>query len=128
MSTTSRSSLPERIERLLHEMEMIKSELGAPDSDPKTGLAVPKAPIDTINQFKYSVDQLRLFLWAYQDAWTQGAVNPKERLQQIRTEAAADILRTLGSEFSHNGVPATPEVMRLREQLRTLGALLSAAA
>jgi hypothetical protein len=128
MSTSSCASLPERIEQLIHDIEAIKAELRQPNTDPKTGLAVPKVPIPVINHFKYAVDQLRLFLWAYQDAWAQGALNPEQRLQQIRTEAAADILRTLGSEFSHKGVPATPEVMKLREQLRTVGALLSAAA
>lgn len=119
--------LPERIAQLLHEMEVVKAELSEPAADPTTGLAVPKISIGVVNQLKYSVDQLRLFLWAYQDTWAHGAVNPDLRLQQIRTEAAADILKMLGKDFSNKGVPATPEVAHLREQLRTIGALLSAA-
>lgn len=128
MPTSSRAPLPDRIKQLIDEIEAIKAELHQPDKDPKTGLAVAKVPINVINQFKYSVDQLRLFLWAYQDSWAHGSSNPEQRLQQIRTEAAADILRMLGHEFTNRGVPTTPEVARLREQLRTLGALLSAAA
>lgn len=127
MSGSTFAPLPDRIVQLLHDIEVIKAELSEPAKHPTTGLAVPKVSIGIVNQLKYSIDQLRLFLWAYQDSWARGASSPDQRLQQIRTEAAADILKMLSNEFSNKGVPATPEVTRLREQLRTVGALLSAA-
>lgn len=127
MPRSIRAPLPRRIEQLLQDLESIKGELQDLASDTQAERRAPQAPIGMINELKYSIDQMRLVLWAYQDSHAIGSISPEKRLQQIRTQVAADILRSLGSEFSNKGVPSTPEVKQLHKQLRTVGALLSAA-
>lgn len=114
----------ELIDDVIDRIETIRTDLSRPGSDPATGLAVPKVPHALVTRLKYSVDQLRLFLWAYMDSWAQGASSPESRLQRIRMEAAADILSRLTKDFSTTGVPASREAHQLAEQLRAIASVM----
>ena len=124
MASEAKINLSQRIESIIQSIEFVRAELSYPTADPTTGLAIPKAPVDTVRRMKYSVDQFRLFLWAYLDTWAQGGSDPAERMQRIRMEAAADMLRLLVTDFRSAGVPPTSEAMRLGEQLRAVASLM----
>ncbi len=126
--STSLAPLPERIQNLIREIDAIKAELRQPAADPKTGLAIAKAPDTVVQQLKTAVDQFRLYLWAYLDTRAAGGMAPETRLQEIRTEAAADMLRQLSTDFAARGVPANPAANRLRDQLRSLASWFADAA
>ncbi len=116
--------LHQRVLNVISELQAIQAELGQPESDPSSGLAAPKIPIEDAQKLKAAVDQLRLFLWAYLDAWTHGAPDPTSRLQKIRMESVADMLRLLHDDFRMTGVPPSPEAQRLGERLRDILPLL----
>lgn len=124
MAFAPQLALSQRIESIIDNIELVRAELSYPASDPASGLAVPKVPIGTVERVKYSVDQFRLFLWAYLDTRAQGGYDPAERMQRIRMEAAADMLRMLVSDFRTAGVPSTTEAVRLGEQLRAVASLM----
>lgn len=118
------SALALRIESLIDNIETIRADLSCPVTDPSTGLAVPKVPVNVVHPLKSSVDQFRLFLWAYLDSCSQGDSSPEVRLQQIRMEAASNMLHLLAKDFSTGGVPPTTEASRLGEQLRAIASVM----
>ncbi len=124
MAFAEHPGLIERIDYVIDSIEFIRAELSHPATDKSTGLAVPKVPVAVAQRLKYSVDQFRLFLWAYLDSWAQGSTNPASRLQRIRMAAAADMLGLLAQEFSSEGVPTGSEAFRLGEQLRAMASIL----
>ncbi len=67
MSSEALAELVQRMRKAIEDMERIQRELSHPTADPRTGLAMPQAPLETVNQLKCCVDQFRLFLWAYVD-------------------------------------------------------------
>ena len=74
--------LSQRIESIIESIEFVRAELSYPAADPITGLAIPKVTVATVRRMKYSVDQFRLFLWAYLDTWAQGGSDPAVRMQR----------------------------------------------
>jgi hypothetical protein len=114
----------ERVQAVLRELAAIRAELGTPTKDPATGLAVPKFSAEHVRDFKREVDQMRMFLWAYLDTWAAGSADPKNRLQQIRMESVAEMLRQLRQDFGITGVPPTQAGRRLSVQIRELTPLL----
>jgi hypothetical protein len=116
--------LVERVQAVLRELAAIRAELGTPAADPATGLAVPKLPTQHVHDFKHEIDQMRLFLWAYMDTWAVGSTDPRNRLEQIRMESAAEMLRQLRQDFRITGVPPTTEGRRLSVQVRAVTPLL----
>src|SRR5512143_670080 len=124
MASEAYVGLSQRIESIIESIEFVRAELSYPAADPITGLAIPKVTVATVRRMKYSVDQFRLFLWAYLDTWAQGGSDPAVRMQRIRMESAADMLRLLLSDFRTAGVPSTTEAASLSEQLRAVASLM----
>lgn len=122
---SSAATLSEQIELVIREIDSIRAELSRPKQDPVTGLAVPKVPARTVQQLKNSVDQFRLFLWAYLDTWAAGGSDPQLRMRDIRIVCAADLLGKLAGDLQTGGTLPAPEARRLREQLHTVESLLS---
>ena len=118
------SQLVERVQAVLRELAALRAELGSPTADPATGLAVPKLSAEYMRDFKHEIDQMRMFLWAYLDTRAAGSADPRNRLEQIRMESAAEILQQLRQEFCVTGVPPTTEARRLSEQIRAVTPLL----
>jgi hypothetical protein len=118
------SQLIERVQAVLWELAAIREELGTPATDPATGLATPKIPSEFVRGFKLEIDQMRLFLWAYMDTWAVGSTDPRNRLEQLRMESAAEMLQHLRQAFRITGVPPTKEGRRLSEQVRAVTPLL----
>ena len=118
------SQLVERVQAVLLELAAIRAELGTPTRDPATGLAVAKVSAEHMRDFKHEIDQLRLFLWAYMDTWADGSTDPKNRLEQIRMESVAEMLRQLRQDFRITGVPPTKEGRQLSDQVRAVTPLL----
>jgi hypothetical protein len=116
--------LVERVLAVLQELAAIRAELGSPTTDPATGLAVAKLSAEHVRDFKRQVDQMRIFLWAYMDTWEVGSTDPRNRLDQIRMESAAEMLRQLRQDFHITGVPPTTEGLRLSLQVRAVTPLL----
>ncbi|MFI5112247.1 MAG: hypothetical protein ACHP9S_05465 [Terriglobales bacterium] len=116
--------LVERAQAVLRELAAIRAELGTPTRDPATGLATPKISAEHMRDFKREIDEMRLFLWAYMDTWAAGSSDPRNRLQQIRMESAAEMLLQLRGDFRITGVPPTKEGRRLSEQVRAVTPLL----
>lgn len=114
----------ERVQAVLRELAALRAELGTPATDPATGLALPKLSPEQVRDFKHEIDQLRMFLWAYLDTWALGSADPRIRLQQIRMESAADMLRQLRQEFHITGVPPNKEGRQLSVQIRAVTPLL----
>ena len=124
MASEISAGLAHRIESLIEDIETTRGELSHPATDPSTGLAVPKVPVNSVQRLKCSVDQFRLFLWAYLDTWSQGGSDPELRLRRIRMEAASDMLRLLARDFSSGSVPPADEASRLDEQLRAIASVM----
>jgi hypothetical protein len=118
------SQLVARVQAALQELAAIRAALGTPAADPATGLAAPKLSAEHVRDFKHQIDQMRMFLWAYMDTWAVGSTDPRNRLQQIRMESAADLLRQLRQDFRITGVPPTTEGRRLSVQVRAVTPLL----
>jgi hypothetical protein len=118
------SQLVERVQAVLRELAAIRAELGTPVTDPATGLAVPKFSAEHVREFKHEIDQMRMFLWAYMDTWAVGSTDPRNRLEQIRMESAAEMLRQLRQDFCITGVPPNTEGRRLSVQIRAVTPLL----
>ncbi len=118
------SQLFERVQAVLRELAALRAELGTPTKDPATGLAVSKLSAEHVRDFKHEIDQMRMFLWAYLDTWAVGSTDPRNRLQQIRMESAAEMLRQLRQDFRITGVPPTTEGRRLSVQIRAVTPLL----
>ncbi|HEX9119038.1 MAG TPA: hypothetical protein VF840_00710 [Terriglobales bacterium] len=118
------SQLVERVQAVLRELAAIRAELGSPTIDPATGLAVAKLSAEHVRAFKHEIDQMRIFLWAYMDTWAVGSTDPRNRLEQIRMESAAEMLRQLRQDFRITGVPPTKEGHRLSDQVRAVTPLL----
>ena len=116
--------LVERVLAVLRELAAIRAELGTSTTDPATGLAVPKFSAEHMRAFKREIDQMRIFLWAYMDTWEVGSTDPRNRLDQIRMESAAEMLRQLRLDFRITGVPPTTEGRRLSVQVRAVTPLL----
>jgi hypothetical protein len=114
----------ERVQAVLRELAALRAELGSPTKDPATGLAAPKLSAEHMRAFKREIDQMRMFLWAYLDTWAAGSADPKNRLEQIRMESAAEMLRQLRQDFRITGVPPTTEGRRLSVQIRAVTPLL----
>jgi hypothetical protein len=113
-----------RLEAVLRELAAIRAELSTPGTDPATGLAVPKLPPEQVREFKRELDELRLFLWAYMDTWSIGSPDPKIRLDQIRMQTAAEMLRQLKLDFRITGVPPSTEGRRLSTEVHEITPLL----
>lgn len=118
------SQLVERVQGVLRELAAIRGELGTPTRVPATGLAVPKLSAEHVRAFKHEIDQIRIFLWAYMDTWAVGSTDPRNRLEQIRMESAAEMLRQLRQDFRITGVPPTKEGRQLSDQVRAVTPLL----
>ena len=118
------SQLVERVQAVLRELAAIRAELGTPTRDPATGLAVPKLSAEHMRDFKHEIDQMRVFLWAYMDTWAVGSTDPRNRLEQIRMESVAEMLRQLRQDFRITGVPPTKEGRQLSDQVRAVTPLL----
>ena len=116
--------LLERVQAALRELAALRAELGSPTKDPATGLAVPKLSAEQMRDFKREIDQMRMFLWAYMDTWVAGSTDPRNRLQQLRMESAAEMLRQLRQDFGITGIPPTKAGRRLSVQIRELTPLL----
>jgi hypothetical protein len=110
------TELTKRVLHLIRDLRAIQEELSNPISNPQTGMAGAKLPLQTTQEFKAVVDGVRLFLWAYLDTWS-GDTAVQHKLQQIRIEAAADMLRLLDQDFRGSGVPDTPQAQRLCLQI-----------
>jgi hypothetical protein len=118
------SQLLERVQAVARELAAIRAELGSPATDPATGLAVAKLSAEHVRDFKREIDRMRMFLWAYMDTWEVGSADPRNRLDQIRMESAAEMLRQLRQEFHITGVPPSTEGRRLSDQIRAVSPLL----
>jgi hypothetical protein len=118
------SQLVERVQAVLRELAAIRAELGTPATDPATGLAVPKLSAEHVRNFKHEIDQMGQFLWAFIDSWAAGSADPRNRLQQIRMESAAEMLRQLRQDFCITGVPPNTDGRRLSVQIRAITPLL----
>jgi hypothetical protein len=116
--------LVERVQAVLRELASIRAELGTPTADPATGLAVAKLSAEYVRGFKHEIDQMRLFLWAYLDTWAVGSTDPRNRLEQLRMESVAEMLRQLRQDFRVTGVPPTTEGRHLSDQVRAVTPLL----
>ena len=114
----------ERVQAVLRELAALRAELGSPTKDPATGLAAPKLSAEHMRAFKREIDQMRMFLWAYLDTWAVGSTDPKNRLEQIRMESAAEMLRQLRQDFGITGIPPTKAGRRLSVQIREVTPLL----
>lgn len=117
--------LSDEIENLIQAFDRVRTRLSHPTSDPNTGLAVPSAPASTVRRLKNSVDQFRLYLWAYVDTWALGGSDPRFRMRSIRIECAAELLGQLTSDLQTDGIPPTPEAKRLHERVRQVATLMS---
>ncbi len=111
-----------RVARLIEELRNLQDELSRPTSDQQTGLASARLPLGVARELKAMVDGLRLFLWAYLDTWF-GGTDVQDKLQQIRIDAAADMLRLLDQSFHQGGVPKTPQAQRLCQQILNMADL-----
>ena len=122
---SSSTGLQPEIGAVIEAIELIRTELSHPKQDPITGLAVPKVPVQTVQQLKNSIDQFRLFLWAYLDTWASGGNDPLLRMRDIRIDCATDLLGRLAGDLQNGGIPPTSQTRRLREQLQIVQVLLS---
>jgi hypothetical protein len=116
--------LVERVQAVLRELAAIRAELGNPAIDAATGLTAAKLSAEDVRAFKREIDQLRIFLWAYMDTWEVGSTDPRNRLEQIRMESAAEMLRQLRQDFRITGLPPTAEGRRLSVQVQAVTPLL----
>ncbi|MBZ5512014.1 MAG: hypothetical protein LAN70_12715 [Acidobacteriia bacterium] len=114
----------ERVQAVLRELAAIRAELGTPTKDPATGLAAPRLSAEQMRDFKREIDQMRTFLWACMDTWEAGSTDPRNRLQQLRMESAAEMLRQLRQDFGITGIPPTKAGRRLSVQIREVTPLL----
>lgn len=124
MATEVSTDVHDRINHLISELRALRAEMAQPATDPATGLAKKKVQLDTGRQLKNAVDEFRLFLWAYLDAWDTKADSPKARFQRIRMESAADMLATLAEEFRTAPLPASRETDKLRTQVDAIAPVL----
>lgn len=115
-----RMDLADVIESLISQIEIIRDELSVQEADPETGLAISKAPIDSVRRLKTAVDHFRLFLWAYVDSHPDESNDTNSRLRHLRMERAAEMLGQLSSDFRSSGVPGTEDAARLREEIRAI--------
>jgi hypothetical protein len=120
------TELTARVIYLIAELRRIQNELSNPIVDPKTGLAAAKLSLETTRELKAAIDGLRLFLWAYLDTWS-GDVPVQHKLQEIRIEAAADMLRLLDAEFRASGMPSTAQAQRLCRQITAMSEMAGGA-
>lgn len=114
----------ERVRDVIIELRSLRTEMSQPDTDPTTGLANKKVPLEDARKLKNAVDEFRLFLWAYLDIWDCVGETPKDRLQKIRMQGAADMLALLTDEFQSTGLPSGAESNRLRSQINVILPLL----
>ena len=118
------ATLSNRVAALIVELELLQQELGTPAVDPKTGLAIARLPLGEARHLKSAVDGARLFLWAYIDSHAAGDGDVTARLQRIRMQAATEMLRVLGEDFSKQGLPRSPEAERLCSQLKNMAQVM----
>jgi len=124
MSLRTTGNFQDRIQNVIEELASIREELSSPATDPKTGIAIAKVSVDALHPLKATIDEFRLFLWAYMDSWTQGHGDATSRLRRIRMDAATDMLRRLSEDFEASGMPDSAESSRLREQVRYCAAIM----
>lgn len=113
-------------DELVASLRSMQQELSEPATDPATGMPVSKLPLEQVRQLKLVVDELRLFLWAYLDTWSQGRGESADALQRIRIGAVTDMLHALESGFRNCGLPNIPELEILSERVRSFSATISA--
>ena len=103
---------------VIEQLDYIQRQLSSPETDAQSRLAVPKLSLAEVRRLKATVDRIRIFLWAYLDAWSDGDVNT--RLRQIRIESAADMLGLIDQDFRTRGVPQTTQAKRLCQQIQAM--------
>lgn len=118
------ADLIERIHSLTEELRLVREAISEPAKDELTGLAKKKVPLDIARGLKDSVDEFRLFLWAYLDVWDGDREGAKARLQKIRMQGAAEMLTLLADELRSARAPGSLESERLRQQVETILPLL----
>lgn len=96
----------------LTRMRMILQEL-------EDRLEAGEVPPDGLPEFKSTVDEIRLRVWALLSA--AGAEAPRETAERFRLRRAAEFCRTLTQELSTGhlgaGHPEWPEVQQMATQL-----------
>ena len=125
MKSETETELVQEIEAVMESLELLRAQLSRPKQDAATGLAVPQVPVRAVQQLKNTVDQFRLFLWAYLDTWALSGTDPLGRMRAIRTDCAIDLLGRLLSDFQAGGAPTGTEAQVLRERLEVIHSLLS---
>lgn len=124
MAVQASGDVLERVRDLMVEIRSLREEIAQPATDPSTGMATRKLPDDVSRELKNAVDEFRLFLWAYMDAWDGGREGPNVRLQKIRMQGAADMVALLAQEF-RSGLPAGSEADRLRTAIDAIQPLFA---
>ncbi len=112
---------------LISQLRELQNKLTNPVTDQKTGIAVPRLPLETTQQLKSTVDGLRLCLWAYLDTYS-GNRDVQQKLQQIRIDATADMLHLLERDFREGGIPRTTQTQRLCQQILAMSKVARGAA
>ena len=83
------------------------------------GTAAPKLALTEALRLKRVVDNFRLFLWAYNEAWSSNRTDTKAVLQRIRLQAVADMMNLLHPELAGKGLPDSTEGRAVRQALRS---------
>jgi hypothetical protein len=102
--------------RLEQEIQSFQQELNSPMEG-----AVPamgKLAVGDAQRLKRTIDDFRLFLWAYSEAWAGKRSDTAAALQRIRLQATADMLNLLRGDFAGKTLPDTPEAQAIRRALR----------
>lgn len=107
--------LEEQVQSLQHELESPMANVSP---------AAGKLPVADAQRLKRAIDDFRLFLWAYIDAWSEKRSETAGTLQRIRLQAAADMLTALRSELTGKALPDTPEGRALRLALQTFSQMV----
>ena len=129
MPQRTSAEILDRVHAVINAVQFLREEMLRPAADPVTGLAVRKVPAEDTRSLKSAIDEFRLFLWAYMDAWdVNGCANPKSQLQRIRIRAVTDMLRLLMDDFRRDGVPSTQDVEDLLGQIRAMAVLVESRA
>ncbi len=121
------AELAARAVYLISQLRELQNRLSNPVIDQKAGIAIPALPLETTQQLKSTVDGLRLFLWAYLDTYS-GNRGVQLKLQQIRIDAAADMLHLLEHDFREGGIPRTTQTQRLCRQILAMSNVARGAA
>jgi hypothetical protein len=111
-------TLDDRVTNLTRDLLEIQAALGAP-AQPQGGLAPPRLSAEVARQFKSTVDNVRLVLWAYIDSCSS-ALGLESTLQKLRVERVVQMLRDVRGDIAQGVSPPSAEAGRLLSEIQAI--------